>query len=909
MPNNVVKLPQDRQRSAGRDADIEAALTALRPFLREYLGKQNVKFDRMKADSFHCFNTPAHAHGDQDASAALNPKTDYTRFRCFACGIEGDIFEACHMLEGRSIEGKDFIDTARYLAGMFNVAFPEKGTVRKIASDEPAKRLTNEYVYTTEAGEPLYKVQRFIVEQYGKPVMDGGKPKKEFRPQKYQGNNQWSTGFGDVHRTLYRLPDIKAAIKANEIVLFVEGEKCADIVREQLKLTATCIAGGSNAWIKPHTSNYIGELIRAHVVILTDNDTAGRRFGEAVAAGVADAAASVKLVELSGLPEKGDIEQWIQLHPESPREELLALIDGWPEWKRESKKEKDFVEPVYIREGCYFRRGDERHGDRPISDFTVHPLGRVSPDDGDDLSDQWHVRVEAGGKALFEKVITMEVFTNKMKFKEAFAHFATRFWGAEEDLQHIKKLFGTQAHEVRRGVKYVGFHQSADGREIFVSDNKAVDADGAESSDVVLMRGEQQITTEILDVTTLDASGLAAIIKPLFTFNSLDKCVTIMGWVGHCFLREKFYQAGIKCPHLLISGEAGSGKSQTVESVIMPLFCTDAKFAAGQLTDFGAARLSASSNTIPFFIDEYKPKIIGEIRVKRVSELLRQTYDRSVVVRGRQDLSTTSFQYRAPVCLIGEEATEETANKERGLELLFSKTALTTDHTENFYALRANSDELRRFGRSLLAASFSVDVAAVAAWYSDCMQNIKPKIAAKMPGMPARVAASVGCCMTGLYLVGDVLTDLGTTLEDATGVSFAAMEDAVLTAVFENIMEGKGRVDSVVDRILEVMNRMAVKGIYQEGVHYQVINEGRELALDISNMYDEFKKYRRDYDIGCESLEQNQFTKQLRQKSYFLEYRNVRFKNNNMKSVRPAYIIDVPAAAFDLNISKLIEGV
>lgn len=908
MPNNVVKLPKDRQRSAGRDAAIEAALDELRPFLREYMAKQGVEFDRMKADAFHCFNKAAHAHGDADASAALNPKTDYTRFKCFTCGVEGDIFEACRLIEGRSIEGRDFIDTARHLANMFNVPFPEKGTgtVRNVSADEPVKEKTNEYIYTTETGEVIYKVERFVLKQFGKPVLDDlKKPKKEFRPL-VRKDNGWVVGYGDVQRVLYHLPEVKAAIKAGETIFFVEGEKCADIIREKLQLTATCIAGGANAWIKPHKVNYLLALADAKVVILTDNDSAGRKFGEQVAADVAPLVESVKLVELPGLPEKGDIEQWILLRPDDYKEKLLSILDYWPVLGKESKG-KENTGPVYIMNGRYYRH-DDKHGDRPISDFTIHPLCEVIPDDSNIFSRQFNVQVKPVGHQPIELTITLDAFLNRMKFKTTFPHWFLCFTGNDDDVTAIKGLFGQEAHEVKRGVKHVGFHQGSDGRELFVSESKTIDVDGAESNDVVLMKGEQQITTSILDMTTLDASGLATIIKPLFAFNSLDKCVTILGWVGNCFLREKLYQAGIKCPHLFIYGEAGSGKSQTVESIIMPLFCTEARFAAGQLTDFGAARLSASSNTIPFIIDEYKPFAIGEARVKRISELMRQTFERTVIVRGRQDLSTTSYQYRAPICLVGEEGTDETANKERGLELLFSKKALHEEnHGDSFYTLRAHTEELQSMGRSLLTAALKANVYAAEMWYRTALSALKPKIKAKAPGMPERVASAAAGCLAGLYLFNDMLLDLGTTIEEATGLSFGTMEDSLLSAVIINIMDNHETTRSAVDNILEVMDRMAARGLYQDGVHYQVVNDGLELALDIAGMYDEFKKYRREHDITCESLEQNQFTKQLKQKDYYKGYRTVRFKNGGSKP-KMAHILDVTSTVFSISLAKLTEG-
>ncbi len=42
--------------------------------------------------------------------------------------------------------------------------------------------------------------------------------------------------------------------------------------------------------------------------------------------------------------------------------------------------------------------------------------------------------------------------------------------------------------------------------------------------------------------------------------------------VRRCFAKEHLRKAGIKFPHLFLIGEAGSGKSNTLERVILPIF-------------------------------------------------------------------------------------------------------------------------------------------------------------------------------------------------------------------------------------------------------------------------------------------------------------------------------------------------
>ena len=63
--------------------------------------------------------------------------------------------------------------------------------------------------------------------------------------------------------------------------------------------------------------------------------------------------------------------------------------------------------------------------------------------------------------------------------------------------------------------------------------------------------------------------------------------------------------AGVKFPHLFLIGEAGSGKSNTLERVILPIFSRAKVTAATQVTAFTLMRESASSNMIHQPLDAY----------------------------------------------------------------------------------------------------------------------------------------------------------------------------------------------------------------------------------------------------------------------------------------------------------------
>ena len=876
----------------GHIEDLESLKSQLRPMLRTYLERMNIKFGQKS--QFHCFNSSAHNHGDKDASASIYKNT---AFKCFACGISGDIFKACNMIEGKAIEGKDFIDTVRYLCDLLGVSYREESFKAPPSEEKRAvKSLTAEYVYTDSNEEPKYKVQRFEWE-------DNGERKKEMLPMRLQGK-KWIAGYKEVERFLYRLPEVKKAISEGQTVFFVEGEKCVEIVRN-LGYIATTISGGSNAWVKPHTLNYIKELFGVNLVIMPDNDTAGKRFAELVASDLAPVAGTIKILELPGLPQKGDIEQWLQLG--GTKEKLLELASATKEWSRENKVQQQ-QKSVYIHNNCYFKVCKDY--DKKISNFIIEPIECIQSEG----IQEYIALVKTDANIKFEVQFDLEAFINKGKFKTVFRHSSLSFTGNDDDLQDIKVIFGSQAHDIKQGVKCIGYQKDKAGNEIFVTDKKAIDKDGKEINNIVLMERYKQINTSILEVDPITQEELQIIAKPLLNFNTLDKTSTILGFCMGCFLKEKLWAKEIKYNHLLISGEAGSGKSQTVETVIMSIFSTENKSGAGTSTPFVTLKNSCSSNAIPYIIDEYKPYAIGKHRVLNISELLRHTYERTVGERGTQSQTINEYEALAPVILIGEEGIDEPANKERGLELLFSKKDIDNSiYKSSFLTLKNNKNLLRKLGRSMLATALKTDIKTVEHYHTYITEMVLDKISKVLPNTPDRIVGSIINCCMGIVVFNDLLCDLGMDIKAATGYHFEEMEDAIIRAVFENIMDGEGNTKSIVDQYIEVMDRMVGKGILRSGYSYQLIDGNEKLALDITSIYDDFTKYVSEYKIPIEMMGDRQFKKQLQKMSYFVSKDNaVWFSYNTLhgkegKTKRP-YVLSVRELSSKLDISNFLDN-
>ena len=95
-----------------------------------------------------------------------------------------------------------------------------------------------------------------------------------------------------VRRVLYRLPEVLAALAADQWVLVVEGPKDADTLRA-LGKTATTNVGGAGKWLPEYTDVLRG----AKVAIIADADEPGRRHALAVACELSAVARKVLVYE------------------------------------------------------------------------------------------------------------------------------------------------------------------------------------------------------------------------------------------------------------------------------------------------------------------------------------------------------------------------------------------------------------------------------------------------------------------------------------------------------------------------------------------------------------------------------------------------------------------------------------
>lgn len=195
--------------------------------------------------------------------------------------------------------------------------------------DEPISTTKSEvsstYPYTDAAGTVMYEVVRLVP--------------KSFRLRRTDGRGGWIWDMKGVERVPYRLPELLAGIEAGRLIVIAEGERdCDCLIREGF--VATTNAGGAGKWPAAWNRYFNG----ASVVVLVDNDAPGRQHGEQVAAYLVNVAEVVKVIELPGLAEHGDVSDWFAAG--GTAEELERVITEAPQRSAAVEKVVANAEPL-----------------------------------------------------------------------------------------------------------------------------------------------------------------------------------------------------------------------------------------------------------------------------------------------------------------------------------------------------------------------------------------------------------------------------------------------------------------------------------------------------------------------------------------------------------------------------------
>ncbi|MGI8477528.1 MAG: hypothetical protein ACR2OO_14330, partial [Thermomicrobiales bacterium] len=148
---------------------------------------------------------------------------------------------------------------------------------------------------------------------------------KDFRQRRPDGQGGWIWNLHGVDLLLYRLGALRAADPARTVWMLA-GEKDVDRAVADLGIVATAPPLGEGKW----RDAYCTDLLGRSVAIIEDNDEPGRKHAAQVAASLHRQGIPVRVVSLPGVPDKGDLSDWLDAG--GTIEQLRALPKQSPDW-------------------------------------------------------------------------------------------------------------------------------------------------------------------------------------------------------------------------------------------------------------------------------------------------------------------------------------------------------------------------------------------------------------------------------------------------------------------------------------------------------------------------------------------------------------------------------------------------
>jgi putative DNA primase/helicase len=236
-----------------------------------------------KGDEFWCCN-PTRADKKPD-SFSINTKTG--QWYDFSGKQSGNILTLWCKVKGLTDNTDAMFSIAEFLRVAERQIKPEP--VRQKTAE---RKIVATYDYTELDGTLLYQVVRY--------------EPKGFMQRRPDGKGGWINNISGVKRVIYNWPLVN---DGGDAVFLCEGEKDAGRLIS-LGFPATTIAGDGK-W----TDDCVNALADRDVFILPDNDEPGAKRAMAAFEALNRNGRDIIVINLPGLPEKGDISDWLDADP------------------------------------------------------------------------------------------------------------------------------------------------------------------------------------------------------------------------------------------------------------------------------------------------------------------------------------------------------------------------------------------------------------------------------------------------------------------------------------------------------------------------------------------------------------------------------------------------------------------
>jgi len=517
------------------------------------------------------------------------------------------------------------------------------------------------------------------------------------------------------------------------------------------------------------------------------------------------------------------------------------------------------VGEIFDKRGRYVAKRytkDGERNDRILTEWIIEPNKMVNLGDKDVL---FCTIISTQNNKYIDHRLENEAWQSKQKLLKALGHSDLTFHGSEADVQNLAQYITSRTLNSKTGINYIGLKDDA-----FVAKGVNITRDELNYDPEIelYIRGTESLADEYDLTKTCSDQEYLDVAKVIYTnlpnINQPGTIYPLIGWTSLAPIKEKITEEIGAFPVGNVAGEAGSGKTASLESIGMLSGAVDGTVHDCRITKFALLHLVSSTNGVPIILDEYKEPSMDRITVTAIKDILRGVYRGEVTKRGHADQSVSSYKLQAPVIISGEYKIDETAIKERSIFSVFKKKSLNNKNYVDAFK-RLNTVDLGLFQPRFIKYLLGIDLKRYFTGARSYFSQHKTYKA-----LNPRVQNNWLVLHVGLSVWFDYGILLG--LEPAP-IPFKAVFERQAEELGYNTT---GYMLRDVDKLIEHMSIMAENNIITHGVEYALVDDA--VFIHPKSMLSAMRRYAQSHNLDIFIMDESSFRSQLKDADYFVTF-------------------------------------
>lgn len=782
---------------------------------------------------------PFHSEKTPSMSVKFFPNANKQRYKCWGCETQGDVIDFI-----RKYKNMEYNEARQYLGLEVenNPIEQFDETIRQFVRNQVARgnkkgyKLLGVFSFVDENNNPIYAKVKFL-----KP--DG---KKE-TPYYHIENGQviCNRSHEEVPYNYYNLLQ---GIANNKILVIVEGEKDANTLSHMLNRNQYVVTSLKD--FKAY-DKIKSEFMKVYVI--GDTGEAGLKYIDNIKRNLLSTCSVFKIINLKGIQSLGnnkDVTDWLEAG--YTKEDLYNCFDRSLDLKNKNELQQDKHGIYYLK----YIKSKEDYDREYITNFNVLEASKVNKVDAEVQGIRIKLKSCIDGK-IIEKVGGSKIFDDIRAFRN-FLGMDFSFTGKNTNevvklKDWVNKYFALDNKEIYTGAKFLPVGDEFE----LITANGTLKTDKKDYSIVA-----DQTKIDMMDIPEITTEELQELMQNLFKFCEYSKALSIIGSVISFLEVGQNIAANKKLHHLLIVGESGSGKSTILERVVAPLLNYPVEEKKAISTTTFATQKILSTGNYPVLFDEFKPSMMDQRKIQKLSDMLRNSYDRTTINRGDKSFEIKDFKLTRPIVIAGEESyyNNEKALTTRSCIVYISKHERTAGNTEAMTYLMEHEELLKKLGKSLIMQVLKFPVEEYKSLRAELRRTFK------LSDRPLNTAINIAC---GIELLNKVLIK-----HDLQPIG--EYKQAIEKNISEEVLDNGEDAYSEVEKMLVMYNNMIQNGcqyVNNEAVKFGEFKDRGKVYIRTQLMIDAIFKYVNDVrEIDSKTLlNSRDFKKQAKKAGYIKE--------------------------------------